>query len=72
MSSYKVGVDFLIRQCRSCSNGSAMQLAAIEALGYAGGEIAVDFLIDFTSEVSRGSAAQLEALKAIGRASRRE
>ena len=63
-------VDYLIRETKEHSKGSAAQLAALEGLGEAGGVQAIDYLIAFADEAIRGTDAHLAALKALGRASR--
>ncbi|MDI3355676.1 hypothetical protein MO767_15115 [Pseudomonas sp. UYIF39] len=63
-------VDYLIRAIGDNSKGSNAQLAAVEALGEAGGDQAIDHLITFASDVARGSNAHMAVIKALGRAAR--
>ena len=63
-------VGYLIQAIKDSAKGSGAQMAAVEALGEAGGNQAIDYLMGFATEANRGSNALLTALRALGRASR--
>ncbi|WP_130902744.1 hypothetical protein [Pseudomonas sp. Sample_23] len=65
-------VDYLIRVVKENSRGCAAQLAALEALGEAGGDAAIDCLIAYANDASGGSAGHLSSLRAMGRAARQK
>lgn len=63
-------VDYLVRVVKESSRGSAAQLAALEGLGEAGGNVAIDCLTAYANDASGGSSGHLAALRALGRAAR--
>lgn len=64
------GVEYLISLAKQSSNGTAVHLAAVKALGEAGGPAAQEYLVSLANQVSTGTAVHMAAVAAIGRASR--
>jgi len=64
------GVEHLIKIAKMASKSGDVHVAAIAALGEAGGPAARSFLIDVIDDADGGSTLQIRAIAALGRASR--
>lgn len=70
MSNTNKGVEYLLSLAKQVTNGSAVHLAALKALGAAGGPAAQEYLVSLAKQVTNGSAVHLAAVDALGKASR--
>ncbi|WLH78050.1 hypothetical protein PSH81_20245 [Pseudomonas sp. FP2335] len=65
-----IGTEYLVGLAKQATNGSAVHLAALSALGQAGGPAALDYLVGLAKQATNGSALHLAAVAALGKASR--
>lgn len=64
------GVEYLISLAKQSTSGTAVHLAAIKALGEAGGPAAQEYLISVAEQSTNGTAAHVATVASLGKASR--
>ncbi|KQW11945.1 MULTISPECIES: hypothetical protein [Pseudomonas] len=70
MNNVNEGALYLVSLAKQVTNGSAVHLAALKALGEAGGPAAQDYLVSLAKQLTNGSALHLATIEALGKASR--
>ena len=70
MSNGNSGPEYLVSLAKQASSGSTLHLAALKALGEAGGSASQEYLVSLARQVINGSTLHLATLEALGKACR--